>query len=131
MPINDPNPNHAFFYQSVRFNAGPLDYNFLVPNGQYFVLLKFAEIQNPSAGNTFNVSINGVSVLSNFNALTAAGTAFKPIDKSFKTAVKAGRLNIHFDGQPEIAAIEIHSLLPDGSWEPPPVMAPNPPVVIP
>ncbi len=124
-------PAGQYLYQSVRYNAGPLDYNFLVPNGQYFVLLKFAEIQNPSAGNTFNLSINGVSVLSNFNALAAAGAAFTPIDKSFKTAVKAGRLNIHFDGQPEIAAIEIHSLLSDGSYEPHALATSDPPVVFP
>jgi hypothetical protein len=99
-------PIGQFLYQSVRYNAGPLDYNFLVPNGQYFVLLKFAEIQNPATGNTFNVTINGTPELNNFNALVTLGGAYTPIDKWFKIAVSGGLLNIHFDGQPEIAAIE-------------------------
>ncbi|HEV2444365.1 MAG TPA: malectin domain-containing carbohydrate-binding protein, partial [Candidatus Sulfopaludibacter sp.] len=120
-----------FLYESVRYNSGPLDYSFLVPNGQYYVILKFAEIQNPVGGNTFNVAINGTQVLANFNALTAAGGAFKAIDQYFKTTVSGNALTIHFDGQPEIAGIEIHSLLPDGLWEPAPIVAPNPPVVIP
>jgi uncharacterized repeat protein (TIGR02543 family) len=124
-------PVGQFLYQAVRYNAGPLDYNFLVPNGQYVVVLMFAEIENPATGNTFNVTINGTPELSNFNALVAAGAAYTPIDKWFKIPVSAGLLNIHFDGQPEIAAIEIHSLLSDGSWEPQPIVAPNPPVVVP
>jgi hypothetical protein len=76
------------------------------------VTLKFAENYFTQPGQRlFGVSINGQTVLSNFDILGAAGGANKAIDRSFSVSVTGGAVTIHFlpgaANNPKIDAIEI------------------------
>lgn len=85
-------------------------YRFNVPNGNYDVTLKFAEIQNTTIGSrVFNVSIEGNLVLNNFDIYAQAGHD-KALDKLFNVNVTDGRLDIDFGqitGCPIINAIYV------------------------
>jgi hypothetical protein len=96
-------------YQTERY--GDFQYQFNVPNGTYTVNLKFAEIFMTSRGErVFNVAINGSTVLSNFDIVGQAGTAFTALDKSFPVSVNTGVITIQFTSvvnYAKISAIEI------------------------
>jgi hypothetical protein len=98
-------------YQTERWNPGLLRYQFSVPAGSYNVTLKFAEIYFSSTGmRKFNVSINGQSVLSNFDIVAAAGGALRAIDRQFSVSALNGVITIDFIPvveNPKISAIEI------------------------
>ncbi len=98
-------------YQSERY--GGFSYVFTVPNGNYNVVLKFAEIYWSSAGQRiFNVAINGTTVLSNFDIVAQAGAAFTALDKTFPVTVTNGSIAIQFTNGsadlPKVSAIYIH-----------------------
>ena len=104
------NTSDPALYQTERY--GNFTYQFTVPNGNYNVLLKFAEIYWTGAGQrTFNVSINGTQVLTNFDIFAAAGGAFTAIDKTFPVTVTGGSITIQFStgtaDLPKISAIQI------------------------
>jgi hypothetical protein len=104
------NTTDPALYQSERY--GSFNYRFNVSNGNYNVVLKFAEIYWTSAGQrTFNVSINGTQVLTNFDIVAAAGGALKAIDKTFPVAVTNNQINIVFTlgsaDLPKVSAIQI------------------------
>ena len=97
-------------YQTERWNGSPFTYQFTVPAGTYTVTLKFAEIYFTAAGKrVFNVSINGTSVLSNFDIFAQAG-ANAALDKPFTINHPGGALTIQFVplvDNPKISGIEI------------------------
>ena len=97
-------------YQSERWQQGGFSYQFAVPGSTYTVRLKFAEIWFTSPGQrSFNVSINGQRVLTNFDIAAAAG-AFTAIDKSFTVSASGGQILIQFAPvlqNPKVNAIEI------------------------
>jgi hypothetical protein len=108
--------NHAIsntstptLYQTERY--GNVEYQFAVPNGNHTVTLKFAEIYwNRPGERVFNVTINGVTVLSNFDIFSQAGAEFKALDESFPVSVSAGTITIQFTtvvNNAKISAIEI------------------------
>ena len=83
-----------------------------VANGNYTVNLKFAEIYFTTAGSRmFNVSINGATVLTNFDIVAQAGGTLKALDRSCPVTVTNGQINIQFTpgaaDQPLVNAIEI------------------------
>ena len=81
-------------YQTCRW--GVFGYNFAVPNANYTVTLKFAEISLSGAGQRqFNVAINGAPVLANFDVFAQAGF-LNAIDASFPITVVNGQINIQF-----------------------------------
>ena len=97
-------------YQSCRW--GRFLYQFPVPNGNYTVALKFAEIYFQSAGSRiFNASINETPVLTDFDIVAAAGGPLKPIDELFPVTVTNGQITIQFSpgaaDQPLVSGIEI------------------------
>jgi trimeric autotransporter adhesin len=99
-------------YQTQRTHTGTFSYTFYVPNGTYSVKLKFAEIgYSVTAGQrVFNVGINGVAALSNFDIAAQAGGAFKAFEQTSATTVSNGRILITFNpvtGSPAVNAIEI------------------------
>lgn len=97
-------------YQNERFWSGSGQYQFTVPSGTYQVKLKFAELNPVDSGRTFNVSINGTQVLTNFCPYAAAGGVYIAIDQSFPVTVTAGQITIVFTGvvsTPTVSAIEI------------------------
>jgi hypothetical protein len=101
-------PSQAPLYQSQRF--GNFTYQFAVPNGNYTVNLKFAEVWWTSPGQrVFEVLINGQTVLSRFDIVAAAGGAFTAVDKSF-TVGPVTQITIQFItdlDNADINAIEI------------------------
>jgi Malectin domain len=99
-------------YQSCRY--GEFVYRFAVPNGNYAVNLKFAEISQTHAGDrVFNVDINGGNVLANFDIFAQAGGMNVALDKSIPVSVTGGQIAIQFRNGPAnsplIDAIEIVS----------------------
>jgi|GEM_PF-710931 len=107
-------------YLSERYGAD--SYRFTVPNGRYQVVLHFAEtylgddMTLPNADLTyqhrrFDVSLNGVNVLRNFEPLReAGGQSFTPVVRQFATEVINGEIKLHFashESGMEINGIEI------------------------
>jgi len=92
-------------YQSERF--GDLSYQFLVPNGSYTVELKFAENKpNTDPGERlFNVKIEGVQVLTNFDIRAAAGGLGIAVDRVFTTTVTDGMLSVEFRSVRQLAKV--------------------------
>jgi Malectin domain/Abnormal spindle-like microcephaly-assoc'd, ASPM-SPD-2-Hydin len=89
------NTSDPALYQTERY--GSFSYQFPVPNGNYNVLLKFAEIYFTSPGERiFNVAINGTQVLTNFDIVAAAGAPLTAIDETFPVAVTNGTITVQF-----------------------------------
>jgi hypothetical protein len=105
------NTSDPTLYQSERY--GTFNYIFTVPNGNYTVLLKFAEIFFSLPGQrVFNVAINGAPVLSNFDIVAQAGGPFTALDEAFPVTVTNGNIIIQFSkgsaNLPKVSAIAIH-----------------------
>jgi len=87
------------------------NYRFTVPNGQYSVTLKFAEVLNIGIGaRIFSIQIEGQPVLTNFDIVAAAGGAFRAMDRTVPVTVSDGILDIRFvaiKGAPLINALEV------------------------
>jgi hypothetical protein len=98
-------------YQAERWNSGTLQYRFAVPNGNYNVNLKFAEIYFNTAGQrVFNITLNGQLTQPNFDPFTAAGGAYRPVDRAYPVSVTNGQIAIDLVpviSNPKISAIEI------------------------
>ena len=79
-----PGSGDTALYENERYGTSLL-YNFQVPSSQlYQVTLKFSENYWTASGDReFNVSINGNTVLTNFDIFAAAGGEFKAVDKVF------------------------------------------------
>jgi hypothetical protein len=99
-----------FLYQSEK-SAQSFSYALPVQNGDYTITLKFAEIYfNTANSRIFNVTIEGVAVLTNFDIYVEAGGAYKALDKTFKAKVTDGVLNIAFariTNNAKVSAIKI------------------------
>ena len=82
-----------------------------MPNGAHTVNLKFADIYMTQPGQRiFNVAINGVPVLTNFDIVAQAGPMIA-IDQAFSVNTTTGSITIQFTSvvdHPKISAIEIH-----------------------
>lgn len=82
-----------------------------LPDGAYDVTLHFSEFYWKKAGErTFNVVIEGTTVLSNFDIFQAAGGWNRAVTRTFVVNVQDGQMNIELVGvkrQAIVAAIEI------------------------
>ncbi|HVY39038.1 MAG TPA: malectin domain-containing carbohydrate-binding protein [Polyangia bacterium] len=77
-------------YQSERYGNVTYTLPSLVPAAAYTVRLHFAELFQTAAGKrTFNVAINGTTVLSSFDIFAATGAAFKATLREFTTTANA------------------------------------------
>jgi hypothetical protein len=100
-------------YQSERWGACSCTIPGLTAGASYLVRLHFAEIYWTTAGKRqFNVQINGVAVLTDFDLFQATGAAFKAIIKEFNTLAGAdGKIVVQFSAgsadQPKISGLEI------------------------
>ena len=101
-------------YQTERYSME--GYKFTVPNGKYTVRLHFAETYDgitAEGQRIFSVSINGQSVLNDFDPFKEAGGYQKPVVKTIEdVSVTNGQLAIGFTvniQNPEINGIEILS----------------------
>lgn len=81
-------------YQSERY--GNSSYNVAVPNGNYNLTLKFAEIYFAAAGQrVFNVTVNGQTVISNLDIYAKVGKNVA-YDVVVPVSVTNGTINIGF-----------------------------------
>lgn len=89
-------------YTCGRYAYGQNNFSYTlpVPNGTYRVTLKWAEYRTKDQGYKFDVLINGVRVLTDFNFVTAAGGVRIALDRTFTTTVTDGNVVIVFDGKP-------------------------------
>ncbi|HEV3199781.1 MAG TPA: malectin domain-containing carbohydrate-binding protein [Bryobacteraceae bacterium] len=105
-------------YQSKRTGNPPNSgFTYSIPNlttgHSYTVRLHFVEsATNVAGGRKFNVAINGVTVLADFDIFAAAGAEYKAIVKQFTAAADAkGTITIAFTygpaGNPLLSALEI------------------------
>jgi hypothetical protein len=82
-----------------------------LPDGDYDVTLHFVEFYWKKAGErTFNVVIEGTTVLTNFDIFQAAGGWNRAVTRSFVVNMQDGQMNIDFVGvrrQAIVSAIEI------------------------
>jgi hypothetical protein len=108
------NTSDGPLFQNNRHDTS-LTYRFDVPNGNYQVRLRFAEIY-PSAfavgRRVFNVALGGTQVLGNLDvfALVGANTA---LDQTFNSTVSSGALIVSLTSvasQPAVNAIEVIAL---------------------
>jgi len=92
------NPAPQAVYQSNRYGNFSYAIPGLTAGTSYTVRLHFAETYWTAAGKrTFNVSINGSQVLTNFDIFAAAGGADIAVVKQFNaTASSTGTINIQF-----------------------------------
>ncbi|WP_246455322.1 malectin domain-containing carbohydrate-binding protein [Hymenobacter citatus] len=105
-------------YQTERYGTnGTFRYALPVTNGQYTVVLHFAETFWSEAGRrVFDVTLEGNKVLDNYDIYRKVGR-YTMKTETFTTTVKDGSLNIDFsalksDGgsdQPQVCAIEVLS----------------------
>jgi beta-galactosidase len=103
----------APLYDSYR--EGDFTYCVPVPNGRYRVVLKFVEPSANAAGaRVFDVNVNGVRTLKDFDVFSAAGGKLKGIDRSFETAVKDGTIVIAFRASKGNALLSALSITPLG-----------------
>lgn len=110
-----PDGTPAGIFKATRFDrsgGSELQYAFPVDPGTYEVTLYFAEIYGPlfrEGGRVFDVSIEGVLELDDFDVFAEAGAGNKGIARTF-TVVSDGTLNIDFNREvenPMVMGIEI------------------------
>jgi hypothetical protein len=105
--------NDPALYQTERFNSATFGYTFTVPNGNYTVKLKFAEIYFTTCGNRiFNVAINTATVDTNFDPCAVGGGPNIAVDRSYTVTVTGAQIAISVIPvvqNPTISAIEITS----------------------
>ncbi|AGA28044.1 S8 family serine peptidase [Singulisphaera acidiphila] len=114
-------------YQTYRFGTFSYTIPNLQPNRLYTVTLDFAETFNSSPGQRlFGVTINGTSVLSNFDIYAAAGGINKAVSRVFTTqSTSTGTVQIDFTAPSGMSAavsgIKVNSVLAVGQ----PLISPN------
>ncbi len=100
----------VLLFRSERW--GTFSYTIPVVNGDYEVVLRFAEIYWGESGRrVFNVAIEGVQRLTNFDIFAAAGKNVA-IDRTFPVTVNDGQLNIVFSAvadNPKLSALVVRS----------------------
>jgi len=111
-------PSGIFKTTRFDFNGGPeLQYAFPTGVGEFEVTLFFAEIYSPvfrTGGRVFDVSIEGVLELDDFDVFAQAGAGNKGIARTF-TVTSDGTLNIDFGHvveNPMVMGIQIVDLNP-------------------
>ena len=105
--------------RSANINLGSFSYNIPVTNGNYTVLLHFAEIWYGATGGRpaegqpgkriFSLNIEGSPKLTNYDIIAEVGT-MTAVVKSFDVSVADGSLTLDFSAsvnRPKISAIEV------------------------
>jgi hypothetical protein len=92
-------PQDMMLYRSARAGLyGDFSYNIPVPNGNYTITLRMAEIQySAKRQRVFNVAINGSPVLTNFDIL-ANVAPLTPLSQQFPVTVTNGAVQIDVTG---------------------------------
>ena len=111
------NPAPAAAYQTLRYdgNSTTFTYTFanLTPNTGYTLRLHLAETLYDKTGHLLNVTVNGTTILSNFDIFGVMGTDYKAIVQSYNVTTDAnGTLAVRFQASnsaAEVCAIEVLS----------------------
>jgi endo-1,4-beta-xylanase len=121
------NPASQSIYQTERYGNFTYTFPNLTAGTQYAVLLLESENYWTGSGQrSFNVSINGQQVLSNFDIYAAAGGADKAIDEQFNaTADGSGTITIQFTSVKDNAKVDGIEILGSSSATPPPTPTPG------
>ena len=111
------NPAPQAVYQSKRTGANSVGFTYTIPNltlgHSYTVRLHFADdLSNGPGKRLFNVSINGVTVLTNFDIYSTAGKMLKAAIKQFaQTPNSSGQIVIQWTygtvGNPLASGVEV------------------------
>lgn len=111
--IKNASPDMQYLYRSSRYRYPneSFFYNFSLPNGQYRVILMFADTAHdtPDMNNFFDVKLNGKQVLSHFNPSAIAGPK-TALNKDFSMTVTNHNVRIDFigdGGSPFVNGIQI------------------------
>ena len=115
VPINGTDDDKL--YQSEHYWTDGGSYLVDLPNGNYSITLKFAEIYPGGYGGSrrFGVRAEGVFVLTSVDMFTESGGRYNALDKQFTIIVADGQLNLDFVkdlGAPQINAIAIETAGP-------------------
>jgi hypothetical protein len=104
-------PDPSLYQIAQVSTRGTLTHRFRVPNGNYRVVLKFAETYFTTAGMTiFDVVINGKIEKPRLDIFAEAGGANRALDLQYPATVTDGVLTIALQsivGNPKICAIEL------------------------
>jgi hypothetical protein len=116
------NPAPQAVYQTERYGNFTYTFPNLSPGVQYTVRMHESENYWTSSGQrSFNVSINGQQVLSNFDIYAAAGGANKAIVEQFTTTADAtGQITIQFTSVKDNAKVDGIEILASGGGTPTP-----------
>jgi len=114
------NPAPAAVYQSERWGEFTYVLNNLVPGSNYTVRIHLAEISpsvNGPGDRRFNLWLNGVPALSDFDLLAAAGAKFRAMTREFKhRADSSGTLQVAFTrgavNEPKCSGLEVFGSAP-------------------
>jgi hypothetical protein len=122
------NPAPQSVYQTERYGSFTYTFPNLTAGTQYAVLLLESETYWTSSGQrSFNVSINGQQVLTNFDIYAAAGAANKAIHEQFTTtANSSGTITIQFTTVKDNAKVDGIAILGSSNSTPPPTPSPTP-----
>ncbi|MGV3641252.1 MAG: malectin domain-containing carbohydrate-binding protein [Adhaeribacter sp.] len=102
--------------RSAGADNGSFGYDLPLANGQYTVVLHFAELYWNAAGKrVFDVALEGVKVLDNYDIVQKAGANFTAQIETFMVEVNDGSLNLSFSAlaseggvnRPKVSAIEV------------------------
>lgn len=105
--IKGASPDMQQLYRDSRYGyaESSFSYSFPLPNGAYQVKLKWAEYRTAAEvaaqkiAYKMKVSINGQSVLTDFDPVVAAGGTLTAYDRTFPATVSDGKLTIVFSGE--------------------------------
>jgi len=97
----------AEIYQTMRLGDMTYTIPCLNPGDKYILRLHFAEMFFSSAGlRKFNVSVNSIQILNNFDIFTQAGGANKAVVMDFEAAADStGRISIDFSNVINTASV--------------------------
>ncbi|WP_176728906.1 discoidin domain-containing protein [Thermogemmatispora onikobensis] len=111
------NPAPQAVYQTAHLGNFSYAIPNLTPGASYTVRLHFAETYWTTAGKrVFNVSLNGQTVLANFDIFATAGGANKAIIKEFSaTASSGGTISLQFSSLVDQAQLNGLEVLPAAS----------------
>ncbi len=93
-------------------------YRFPMPNGAYWVRLKFAETYwSASRKRQFSVRVEGTTILTDFDIFAEAGGKYIAVDREFRVDVMDGELTLDFIrlmgyDNPMVSAIEVWPATP-------------------
>jgi ELWxxDGT repeat protein len=107
-----------YLYQNGRHGAA-FRYNIPVGNGEYDVVLHFAEtwwgnlVPGGAGSRQFNVSIEGVRKLTEYDIFAKTGKAMTKVQETFRVNVKDGVLNLYFSkGSVDLASVKAIEVRP-------------------